>query len=159
MPAFPTPYTGAAKSRQIAKPVAAVAIVLSALWLTGCSVFALPFGPRAQRVSMETTAAIPAKGSTIEMVDPSDWEALRRTIAPLPTNEPRTVDWANPDTRSTGSVSVGKAQDGKILTVCRAFASTISDAHGVHLYRGQACRDIAGRWQLKGISADDTSRS
>jgi surface antigen len=157
--AFPTPYTGRAKRRQIARSLTLGAAVVGALATAGCSTFALPFGPRAAGVSMETTAAIPASGSTIGPVDPSDWEAVRRTVAPIPTGENRTVDWTNPDTRSTGAVSVGVAQSGKIIAVCRAFATTVNDAYGVHIHRGQACRDITGRWQLKGVTADDAIRS
>lgn len=152
MPACPTPYTGAVKARQIAL----AAVLVAASGLTGCASFHLPFGPQLSRVSMETTAAIPAKGASIATVDPSDWETVRTTIAAMPTGQAKTQEWANPKTRSTGSVSVAVAQDGKLIAICRNFAATVSDAHGVRLYRGQACREITGRWQLKGVTADDT---
>jgi surface antigen len=152
LPACLTPYTGAAKARQIVL----AALLAATSGLAGCASFHLPFGPQLSRVSMETTAAIPANGASIVSVDPSDWETVRTTIAAIPTGQAKTQEWANLKTRSTGSVSVAVAQDGRLIAVCRNFAATVSDAHGVRLYRGQACREITGRWQLKGVTGDDT---
>jgi surface antigen len=153
--AFPTPYTGAAKARQIARPVALLVLALTSAALAGCSTLALPFGPQIVRVSMETTAAIPAKGSTIDAVDASDWEVVRRTVASIPASDTRTLDWTNPATRSSGSVTVAAAPDVKTVTACRPFATTVSDSRGIRRYRGEACREIGGRWLLTGVSADD----
>jgi surface antigen len=157
--ARPTPYTGAAKRRQILRPLAFIAAAVLAASLAGCSTFSLPFGPDAPRVSMETTAAIPARGASIESVDPSDWAAVGRAIASIPASEARTLDWNNPGTRSTGSVTVTPTASAKAIAACRTFATTVSDSHGIRRYRGEACREIGGRWQLKGVSADDVSLS
>ena len=123
--------------------------------LAGCATIGLPFGPDLTKVSLETTAAIPARGSSIETVDASDWETVRRTVALIPASEARTLDWSNPDTRSTGSITVAAADDAKASAACRAFATTVSDSHGIRRYRGQACRETSGRWQLKGVAGDD----
>jgi surface antigen len=126
--------------------------------LAGCSAFGLPFGPDlSTRVSNETTGAIPVSLSVPENVSPSDWETVRNTVAAIPVDRAGTVEWTNPATGSTGSLTavlVGTVQ--KAAMICRQFSTTVSDPHGIRRYRGQACRSD-GRWDLSGVAPDDTT--
>jgi surface antigen len=129
----------------------AIATALALTALAGCSTMG-----QSPAVSADITGTIPVRATVAvaASVDSSDWEAVRRTIAALPAGPTPTVDWSNPDTGSTGALTVGATAAGKD-TLCRAFVTTISDPHGVRRFRGTACRGIDGRWQLKGVVPDD----
>jgi surface antigen len=154
-----TPYTGSAKRRQIATLVAVGGLSFLAAGLSGCATGSLPFAPpllpQMTSISGETVGSITTQ-ALIESVDASDWEAIRRTIAAAPAGETKSLDWSNPDTRSTGALTVGVAAEiAGSGALCRTFVTTVSDPRGVRRYRGQACRETDGRWHLKGVAADD----
>ena len=147
-----TPYHGGLRQRLRRRSPGVAALIGLAIGLAGCSPFGLPFGPDAGGVSNEVVGSIPVHATLSDSVDPSDWEAVRRTIAAVPQNQSQTVNWSNPDTGSTGAVTALAAAAG---ASCRPFATTVSDPHGVRRYSGQVCRQIDGRWRLKSIAADD----
>jgi hypothetical protein len=151
-----SPYTGRAKARHTARQSPWIAAAL-ALTVTGCSTLGLPFGPDLQRVSTDATGAIPVSFKLAETVAPSDWEIVRNTISTVPIDKQQTVEWNNAATGSNGALTVAEVP-GRVA-LCRSFSTTVSDAHGVRGYRGQACRESDGRWQLQGISADDAKLS
>jgi surface antigen len=82
---------------------------------------------------------------------------VRKTVSTVPVDQQQTVEWNNPGTGSNGAVTVAEVP-GQVA-LCRPFSTTVSDPHGVRRYRGQACRETDGRWQLQGISADDARLS
>jgi surface antigen len=88
------------------------------------------------------------------------WEAVRRTVASIPADAGASqVEWSNPDTGSTGTIATLNAPIDRAGVLCRAFATTVNDARGVRLYRGQTCLRADGRWQLHGMIADDAQLS
>jgi surface antigen len=131
--------------------------------LSGCAssgIAGLTLPPQLLKVSAETVGSVPSPSSAaVATVDASDWEAVRRAIATIPADQAKSLEWSNPDTRSTGAVSVAVAAEPEAATACRSFATTVSDARGVRRFRGQACREVDGRWQLRGVSADDATLS
>jgi surface antigen len=145
-------YNGSGGRQHLSRTAGVAGLILIGLALGGCSSLGLPFGPRAAGVSYETVGSIPVSAKLNDSVDPSDWEAIRRTVAAVPPNQAKTLDWSNPDTRSTGAVIALAAKDG---SSCRAFATTVSDAKGVRRYSGQLCRQPDGRWQLRAVAPDD----
>jgi surface antigen len=148
-------YIGRSGSRQLFVRAAAVGSV--ALLLGGCASVGLPLGETdLARVSGETTGSIPAKASVVDQVDPSDWEAVRRAVAAIsPSVAQSQVEWANPDTGSTGTIATSDPASERAGTLCRPFATTVSDVRGVSRYRGEACQRSDGRWQLYGMIPDD----
>ena len=96
--------------------------------------------------------AAPAPTKTANGVDPSDWSAVRATLAKAAAGGD--VAWSNPATGSSGTVSLGPTL-AKVGAVCRSFATTINDARGVRSYRGEACRSGEGGWKIANIVADD----
>jgi len=157
-------YIGDGVPRQSRLWRRAGAVTVLALSLGGCAVASLPFAEmNADRMAARTTTtAAPAvvKVAATQGVDPSDWETVRRTVAGAAVEE--VVDrlhWSNPDTGSTGTIAdLGEAVD-RSGTICRPFATTVSDLRGVRRYRGQACQRADGRWQLYGVTADDATLS
>jgi surface antigen len=128
-----------------------VALALCGMALGGCSTLGLPFGSEAA-VDTTTVGSIPVSAKLSDSVNPSDWETIQRTVAAVPSNQSQTVEWTNSRTGSTGTV-IALAASGNAS--CRAFATTISDPRGVRRYSGQVCRQLAGQWRLKSVSADD----
>ena len=93
--------------------------------------------------------------STIsDNVDPSDWEAVRRTVAEIGA-EALDRPWQNPRTGSSGTVSA-TAMEPKAGGVCRAFTPTVNDIRGIRAYRGEACRSGAADWQIGAIVPEDS---
>jgi surface antigen len=158
MPLFACPYTGPARLRQLRGGAAAFLLTLA---LGGCASTGLPLGERDfHGVSAETTASVPVKVSVVDQVDPSDWETVRRAVAGVSeANETTRIEWSNPDTGSTGIVATLDMPVEHGGTLCRPFATTVSDVHGVRRYRGEACQRTDGRWQLFGVVADDAQFS
>jgi surface antigen len=140
---------------QIAQIARAVATAVLVAYLGGCASMGLPFGPDVASASRERTSAV-ARVDAVGMVDPSDWETVRRTVAGVPaTTAALRMEWANPDTGSTGIVGTRAVAADRKGPLCRPFTTTLSDDRGVHHYRGEACRMTDGRWQLFGVRADD----
>lgn len=147
-------YTGGGTARQRTWPL--LATLAMTLALGGCAGMGLPFGEAAETRMAQAGGARPfqAKATVIERVDGSDWEAIRRSVAGVPETQTQENTWYNPDTGSTGTVGVSIATEVS-GTLCRPFATTISDSRGIRRYRGDACLRTDGRWQLHGIRADD----
>lgn len=159
MPGSVASYIGRSLSRQPWLALRVAALAMLAASLGGCAGLGLPFGEvQDARISGETTGTITRK--VVDQVDPSDWEAVRRTVASVPVDEAMSgVEWTNPDTGSTGTIATIDSPVERKGTLCRPFATTVSDARGVRLYRGEACQRVDGRWQLHGMIADDAHLS
>lgn len=94
------------------------------------------------------------RATVADSVDPSDWEAVRRTIAGIG-GEAFDQAWKNPKTGSSGTV-MAEAPEPRADGVCRAFATTVNDLRGVRRYRGEACQDGNEGWRLTGIVPEDS---
>lgn len=94
------------------------------------------------------------RASVADSVDPSDWEAVRRTLAGIGT-EALAHAWQNPKTGSSGTITATAAEPGT-SGFCRAFATTVADYRGIRRYRGEACQGGDGGWQLGGIMPEDS---
>lgn len=137
-------YTGAGDRRQ---PLALATLLVAAVALAGCS----SLGERGPG-RLSARAAEPE--TAVTRVDPSDWETIRRTVAAASDAASHSLPWRNPDTGSNGTIALLPAIT-KSGSLCRAFATTVSDPSGIHRYGGEACLRTDGRWQLRGITADD----
>jgi len=132
--------------------------------LSGCAQIGLPIGtaPTSNEItgSISRAGSPPVKAKAANAVDPSDWETVRRTLATALLNgDNKPLDWDNPDTGSSGTITptveLASGQDSR----CRLFATTLSDYHGVRRFRGEICRQSDGRWQLLTVSPDDATLS
>jgi len=132
-----TPRTGERQSLPYFR-----AAVLGGLALTaaGCSATALD--------PLHTGSVV--RASVADAVDPSDWEAVRRTIADIG-SDAFDQAWKNPKTGSSGTVTAEAGDGGP----CRAFATTVNDLRGIRRYRGEACRDGSAGWRLTGVVPED----
>ena len=95
-----------------------------------------------------TTGSIPRP--TIATPSPdSDGEVIRRTVEAAARSEGSAkLEWANPASGNSGTITdlvVAKAKNG---APCRDFATTLATVEGVSLYRGRACQGYAGPWDL-----------
>ena len=136
----------------------ALAAVLLASALTACSAVGVPFGEgKSGRLANARPAAqaVPVAATVSDQVDPSDWETIRRMVAAASEKTSHTLSWRNPDTGSNGAISVLPAIT-RAGSLCRSFAATVNDVRGIHRYGGDACLRTDGRWQLHGVTADDT---
>jgi hypothetical protein len=140
---------------QIAQIARAVATAVLVAYLGGCASMGLPIGPDVASVSAQRTSAA-ARVDAVSLVDPSDWETVRRTVAGVPvTMAALRVEWTNPDTGSTGMIGTKAIAADRKGPLCRPFTTTLSDDRGVRHYGGEACRMTDGRWQLFSVRADD----
>jgi surface antigen len=125
--------------------------------LGGCSAIGIPFGePAAGRIApVRSNPVLTAK--VTDSVDASDWEAVRRLVAGAAVERASDrLAWSNPDTGSTGTLATVAASTGKSGRLCRSFSTTVNDLRGIRRYRGEACQRTDGRWQLYGVTADDS---
>jgi surface antigen len=160
MSARQRPYIRERKPRQSPPYYRGIAAAALALSLGGCA--ALPFsGELASNTAgggkMRPTLV---SARVVDGVDPSDWETIRRTVAATPaTADISRIEWANPDTGSTGVISdlAGAVEQGSMF--CRPFSTTVNDPRGIRRYNGEACQRTDGRWQLYGMAADDLTLS
>jgi len=146
-------YIGGGEQRQ--SPIlAAVAVAALGIALGGCSSMGMPLGEAGG--SYERTGAIAVGAVVTDSVDPSDWEAVRRTVARVPADMlADRVEWSNPATGSTGTVAMSEPSNDRGGKLCRPLSATINDIRGVRRYRGDACRGADGVWRLYGMTADD----
>ena len=153
-------YRGRAMPRKYLRRLPAGASLALVLLLSGCAGAGLPFGEfdrsGTQRAALGSVQLTKASLPGDEVVEPSDWEAIRRIIARLPTENSSIAGWSNPVTGSSGEIVVLPVEASKLATKCRAFATTITDIRGIRRYRGQACQPPAGTWQLSDMAPDDT---
>src|ERR1051326_3645733 len=142
-------YSGGQNRRQTARP-SGIAVAAFAAGLASCSSLGLPFGP-----DVGTTSAIPTVVSAADLVAPSDWETVRKTIATIPSGQTKTVQWSNGTTGSTGALTVLGVTAVPPAT-CRPFSTTVSDPRGVRRYGGRARCPGGGGWQTAGAGAGAT---
>jgi len=161
--AYRPPYISALKPRQMARAWRGVAAVVLALSLGGCAGLGLPFGAEMTASNTAATGSVRptlVSAKTVDGVDASDWEAIRRTVAAIPADTAiDSVAWRNPDTGSAGTISSLSAAHALRGVECRTFATTVNDQRGVRRYRGETCQRSDGRWQLYGMVADDAQLS
>ena len=143
-------YSERLPRRQTVRLLGAVAMIALAGALGGCSTLGLPFG--AELADTQAVGSISVNATLTDSVNPSDWEAVRRTVAAVPASQSKTVAWTNPRTGSSGTAI---AIAGAAGATCRPFATTVSDPRGVRRYSGQLCRSSEGQWQVKSVAADD----
>lgn len=160
MPRRRHPYNGESTPRQSPPYVRAAAVAALALSLGGCAGLGLPFGSEMTASNTSTGGGARAtlvKASVIDGVDASDWETIRRTIARAGGSAAGRIEWSNPDTGSTGTITDLRepAKRGDIL--CRGFSTTVTDVQGIRRFRGDACQRTDGRWQLYGMVPDDAT--
>lgn len=150
-------YIGSGRQRQSPPFMRPAAVALLAAALGGCAGLGLPFESASNR-TMTTGAIHKVSAKAGGNVDQSDWETVRRAIATIAGKEATsdTVDWRNPDTGSTGTITILAGVTAANDENCRNFATTINDTRGIRRYRGEACRMTNGRWQLFGVLADDS---
>jgi len=151
-------YNGDRRERQPQSAALSFATLCLAVTLGGCSGFGLPFGDYGldRQLSTGSIHTVSAKGSP--RVDQSDWETVRQVIASADTKRQSTqsLDWSNPDTGTTGTITIFDTISATNDQKCRNFATTINDARGIRRYRGEACLMTNDRWQLFGVLADDS---
>ena len=150
-------YIGSGRQRQSPPFVRPVAVLLLAVGLGGCAGLGMPF-EAASNQTLTTGSIHKVSAKTGGKVDQSDWETVRRAIATVAAEKgaEATADWRNPDTGSSGTITILDTITATNDENCRNFATTINDMRGVRRYRGEACRMTNGRWQLFGVMADDS---
>ena len=144
-----TSYIGVGNRRQSPAFFRFLALAAIAAMLGGCASVGL-----GERNAGKLSARAAEPETAVDRVDPSDWEAIRRTVAAASDGSSHTLIWRNPDTGSNGTIALLPAIT-KGGNLCRAFATTVTDPSGVHRYGGDACLRTDGRWQLRDITADD----
>jgi len=137
-------YTHRAGERQSLPYFRAAILGGLALAAAGCSATAID--------PTQTGSVIQA--SVTDSVDPSDWEAVRRTIADIG-EDAFDRAWKNPRTGSSGTVTA-QAPEPRADGVCRDFTTTVNDLRGVRRYRGEACRNGNADWRLSTIVPEDS---
>lgn len=150
-------YTGRADRRQ-PPLVRFLAAALLALSMAGCAGLGLPFNEAATGGAAATSPTLlPARTSARagDHVDPTDWMAVRATIARFPASAGAgtSLDWRNPLTNSDGTVSLLTDAASRSGKFCHSFATTINDLRGIRRYRIEACRAGDG-WQLSAVAPD-----
>ncbi|WP_333821995.1 RT0821/Lpp0805 family surface protein [Pinisolibacter sp.] len=138
--------TRAAQSRSAS---IAVLLMVSSM-LGGCSTIMMPLnawtssqnGPPADEI---------VTGSIRKPVAPDpegDGEVIRRAVETAAPSVAAKIEWTNPASGNSGTISdlvEAKARNG---APCREFATTLTTIEGVALYRGRACQGYAGPWDL-----------
>lgn len=161
-------YTRAGSPRQCAPAL----LICSAFVLGACSA-----APSTADLtgSIPTAAAaapappVPAAKAPDAGAKPSDWEAVRRSVAraepsagaepvkdKAKTREKARIEWANAETGNSGTIS-GVIASGRAGAACKGFNTTVSSVDGVRLYRGQLCRRASG-WELTSVEPADSGR-
>jgi surface antigen len=156
-------YIGVGRLRHSELLARAIGAGLLALSLGGCAAIGgLPLGELAQNHPLSSQRGpLLASARATDTVDPSDWEMVRRAVTNVSAKEtPNAIEWQNPDTGSSGTISSLAAAAARTSSaLCRGFATTVNDFTGVRRYRGQACQLNDGRWQLFGVKLDDAMDS
>jgi surface antigen len=128
--------------------------------MAGCASIGLPFGEFSDDRTQADSGTVLVSAGGGGTVDPSDWEAVRQTVAAAPTEaDSGRLGWTNPNTGSTGAVSILASAYGNGGKFCRPFATTINDDRGIRRYRGEACRRTDGNWHLYTVTPDDATLS
>jgi surface antigen len=153
-------YKGKGRERQSPPFVRMSAIAGLVFSLGGCAQLGLPF-TEANSGAIDTmpTGTVRVSAKVTETVDPSDWEAIRRSLATAPDGAASGIAWTNPDTGADGTLEATAAVAGKNGTLCRIIGTTINDNRGARRYRGEACQRTNGRWQITKVAPDDATLS
>jgi len=92
-----------------------------------------------------------AYGSTLM---PSDRETFRTTTQHAMQHVPngQVVTWANPETRTAGSITPTGSFIGKGGLQCRNFDATVAAKDGIGRGTGVACKGQDGEWLVYGLT-------
>jgi surface antigen len=151
---FARSYTGQAGRRQ--SPVGgAVVVFVAGLALAGCAQTGIFEAASDAPAGARQTALVSARVS--DGVDPSDWQFVREALSAIPGDAVAGTErnWQNIRTGSDGNVVALTVAAKKGGLLCRSFATTVNDTHGIRRYRGQSCLGVDGAWNMSGIVADD----
>jgi surface antigen len=151
-------YIGEGRLRQSPPLVRPATIALLAAALCGCSGLGMPIGESAVDRSLSTGGIEKVSSKQPRKVAQSDWKTVRRGIARAASDPAlnRTLEWRNPETGTTGTLTVLDAVTATNDPKCRNFQTTVNDVRGIRHYRGEACEMADGRWELFGVLADDS---
>ena len=132
------------RSASIAVLVAATAM------LGGCSTIMMPLnGWTSSQPAPPADEIVTGSIRKPVAVDPeSDGEVIRRAVVSATPSAAARIEWTNPASGNSGTISElveAKARNG---APCRAFATTLTTIEGVALYRGRTCQGYAGPWDL-----------
>lgn len=112
---------------------------------SGCSITSIT----ERSIDRNATAAISpqtiAAGDTQQV---SDETTVRNAVSSIdPDGTTQQIPWANADTGSRGAITaLSQVKENDVL--CRSFTTTRESFDGVALYRGKACMDDGGSWQM-----------
>jgi surface antigen len=148
-------YIGAGRQRQSPPYIRPTTIALLASMLGGCAGLGMPF-ESASRDTMTTGSIQKVSTKTNGSAAPSDWEAVRTTVAKAMESKTENVAWRNPSTGSNGELAILSTPTATNDANCRNFVTTMNDMRGIRRYRGEACKMANNRWQLFGVLADDS---
>jgi hypothetical protein len=103
-------------------------------------------------VDSNTTAAIsPQTVATGDTETVSDEVTVRNAVSSVDPSASLQIPWANADTGSRGAITaLIERKENDVL--CRSFTTTRESFDGVALYRGKACMDDGGSWQMMAFS-------
>lgn len=96
-----------------------------------------------------------AKPASRDGEAPSDWEAVKRSVAKAAvTRKPARIAWSNAETGNSGTISdvIASARQGQN---CRNFNTTVASIDGVRLYRAEVCKDAGERWDYVTLEPAD----
>ena len=151
-------YIGRGHPRQPSLFARPAAVAMLAFGLCGCASLGLPFDEAAVDRDLTTGSIARVSNSGQSQVAQSDWQAVRQGIARAAT-EPSlegTLAWSNPDTGTTGTLTVLDTVSASNDPSCRNFQTTVNDMRGVRHYHGETCQMTKGQWELYGVLADDS---
>jgi surface antigen len=148
-------YIGAGRQRQSPPYIRPAAIALLASMLGGCAGLGMPM-ESASRDTMTTGSIQKVSTKASGATAPSDWEAVRTTVAKAMETKTENVTWRNPSTGSNGELAILGTPTATNDANCRNFVTTMNDMRGIRRYRGEACKMANNRWQLFGVLADDS---
>jgi surface antigen len=150
-------YTAPVTARQTKppqiRPSAIAALVVAATMLAGCSNILMPLNgwgaSQATPPADELVTGSIHKPSAPALAPDSDGEMVRRAVETAkPAAGAARIEWSNPTSGNSGTISdlvEARAVNG---APCRDFATTLTTIEGVALYRGRACQGFAGPWDL-----------
>ena len=148
-------YTPSDDGRKTKRPhcrSAVIAVLASSVMLSGCSTIrplsAWVSGGDAPPPGEITTGSIP-KPTVAQPAPESDGEVVRRTVeTAAQASSGARIEWTNPASGHSGTITDLVASRAKNGASCRDFATTLATVEGVSMYRGRACQGYLGPWDL-----------
>lgn len=116
---------------------------------TGCSITSIT--EKAVDSKLVTAAISPQTMATGDTQKVSDEVTVRNAVSSIDPNPGQQIPWANADTGSRGAITA-LIERRENDTLCRSFTTTRESFDGVALYRGKACMDGGGTWQMMAFS-------